>query len=179
MKRFLFLLSCLYLLPARIVAQEVQLPEKESGHKFTVLLSHAQLSKGIDPVYGKRQWHALPAWCVDYDYIMNRRWMIGVHSDIITETYEVESYDNKTLKRTHPLSASVVGSYTFAKRWAFMLGAGGEFAHEGNYFLTTLGIEYEYELPDNFELIGSANYQLKWDAYDTYLIGIGISKILR
>lgn len=172
---FAFLLLCY----GHLIAQVNTEAANEHGHKLTLVLSHAHVSKGINPGTGKQQWLILPAWCLDYDYIISPKWHIGLHNDIITETYEVESYDNTVLHRTRPITCTAVGGYQFARRWTFLTGFGGEFAQEHNFFLTTFGIEYGYELPDDFEVMGMVNYDIKWNAYDTFLLGLGISKTLK
>lgn len=178
MKQTLLFFSFILILNSRSIAQGKTVAS-EHGHKFTLVLSHAHVSKGYNSGTGNQQWLILPAWCLDYDYIINPKWQIGLHNDIITETYEVESFDDVILKRTRPITCTVVGGYQFANRWTFLAGSGGEFAEEHNFFLTTFGIEYAYELPDDFEVMGMVNYDIKWNAYDTFLIGLGISKTLK
>lgn len=51
-----------------------------------------------------------------------------------------------------------------------------EFAKEGNYFLNRLDVEYRTEISNGWEVSGSLGYDLKWNAYDTWVLGIGISK---
>jgi hypothetical protein len=179
MKRLCFFVGCFALIQLMVRAQS---PEESFGlshHKFTLVLAHANLSRGINASTGKRQWQSLPAWCLDYDFMPSEKWHIGLHNDIITETYEVEDNENKTIQRTRPISSSIIGTYKFTPHWAFQLGMGGEFAKEQNFVLTRLGLEYGWELPGNFELSGVLNYDIKWNAYDTYVIGIGIAKLLQ
>jgi hypothetical protein len=174
MKHFTLFILC-------IIGSFVQVIAQNSGneHKFTLVLAHANLADGINPSTGKREWLALPAWCFDYDFSPSEKWSIGLHNDIIIETFEVESNDSKTIKRTRPVSSSIVGTYKFDEHLALQLGMGGEFAKEENFVLTRIGIEYGWALPKNFEVSGIFNYDIKWNAYDTYVIGIGVAKIIR
>ncbi|URM38914.1 hypothetical protein [Flavobacterium anhuiense] len=69
-----------------------------------------------------------------------------------------------------------MGIYKPNEHWSFLLGFGGEFAKEEDFFLTRAGIEYGYELPKGWEIFGTASYDFKWNAYDSWGIGLGIAK---
>jgi len=86
--------------------------------------------------------------------------------------------DNETLERSYPIVPALMGIYKPSESWSFLLGFGGEFAKEENYFLTRVGAEYGYELPKNWEIFGTFSYDLKWNAYDSWGIGLGIAKNL-
>jgi len=53
---------------------------------------------------------------------------------------------------------------------------GGEFAKEENFMLTRAGVEYGVEIRNGWEVSGNLGYDFKWNAYDTWTIGIGIAK---
>jgi hypothetical protein len=42
--------------------------------------------------------------------------------------------------------------------------------------LNRFGVEYAAELPNEWEVFGTLSYDLKWKAYDTWVLGIGIAK---
>jgi hypothetical protein len=142
-------------------------------------MSHAHVAEGFDPNTGSKQWRILPAWGLDYDYVFTEKWALGLHSDVVVETYDVETADGKVLKRTRPLASALLGTYKLNQHLALQLGLGGEFAKEETFALTRVGIEYGWELPGAFELSGVFNYDFKWNAYDTFLIGIGVAKLIR
>ena len=62
------------------------------------------------------------------------------------------------------------------ENWSFLLGFEAEFAKEENFFLTRVGVEYGYELPKKWEIFGTFSYDFKWNAYDSWGIGLGIAK---
>jgi len=81
----------------------------EKGHKLklsvTLLLAHAHVSQGIQN--GSIKWLALPSWMLSYNRVINNRWAIGLHSDIIIEDFAVESksrssHANNVLERSYP-----------------------------------------------------------------------------
>jgi len=151
-------------------------------HKLSVVISHAQVFQGRD-INGNKQVLSLPSWGLDYTYQFSPKWGIGLHTDIITETFEVEKHlanggDAQVIERSYPIAPALMGIYRLNRHWSFLLGAGVEFAKEENFFLNRAGVEYAAELPKGWEVFGSLSYDIKWNAYDTWLLGLGISKVL-
>jgi hypothetical protein len=150
-----------------------------SYHQLGLVLSHAHVFEGLDD-NGKRGVLSLASWGIDYNFFFRPKWGIGVHTDLILEDFKVEkTFGNKeSIERSYPVAPAVMGIYKPGEHWSFLLGMGGEFAREENFILTRLGIEYSVELSKGWEIAGCFGYDIKWDAYNTWTIGIGISKIL-
>jgi hypothetical protein len=144
---------------------------------LTLLLSHAHVFKGSEA--GKRKTLALPAWAIDYNYHFSPKWAVGLHTDIVLEAYEIE-FDKTggTLKRSYPIAPALTGMYKLNEHWTLSAGAGGEFAKEENFFLTRFGAEYGVEIRHGWELVGALTYDIKWNGYDSWILGLGISKAL-
>jgi hypothetical protein len=151
-------------------------------HTLGLVIGHAQVFKGRDAA-GNRKLLSLPSWGIDYTWMFKPKWGIGLHTDIIVETFEVEKhlesggYD-EVVERSRPLAPAIVGIYKPNRHWGFLFGTGLEYAKEATFFLTRAGAEYSAELPRGWEVFGSLNYDFKWNAYDTWTLGLGISKVL-
>lgn len=165
-------------------AQEKTEPKEsfKPHHILGVVLSHAQVFQGRD-ADGNKQSLSLPSWGIDYTYQFKPKWGIGLHTDIITETFEVEKHlsgggTGEVIERSYPVAPALMGIYKPNKHWSFLLGAGMEFEKEENFFLNRAGVEYEAELPKGWEVFGSLSYDFKWSGYDNWLFGIGIAKVL-
>ena len=152
--------------------------EKEflKHHNISVLLSHTYVSKGV--VDGDRQWLILPSVALDYNYVFLPKWSIGLHNDFIFENYKIEK-GNEEFERSTPIASAVTTGFKPGAHFTYQFGLGGEFAKEENFFLIRFGVEYSLELPKEWELISNFVYDIKWSAYDSFSIGIGISKSLR
>lgn len=151
-------------------------------HSLSIVLSHAHVFDGRD-IDGKRSTLVLPSWGLDYNYHINPKWSIGLHTDIIIEKFKVEKHlesggSGEVIERSFPIAPALVGTYTLNHHWKCLFGAGTEIAKEGNFFLNRAAIEYGVELPKRFELVGSITYDIKWGAYDTWVLGIGVNKAL-
>ena len=147
----------------------------EKKHSIAVLVSHTQIAEGIKGE-GKK-WISVPSWGIDYNYEINERWAVGLHNDIIVESFIVEHSDGTELERSSPIATAVVGMFKPIKNFSLLLGAGGEFSKEENLFLIKAGIEYGHRiLQDNWEIIASLTNDLKIDAYNSWNIGFGIAR---
>lgn len=151
-------------------------------HKLSVVISHAHVFQGKD-ADGNSQALFLPSWGLDYTYQFAPKWGIGLHTDIITQTFKVEKHlgfggSGDVIERSYPIAPALMGIFKPNKHWSFLFGAGIEFAKEENFFLNRVGVEYGVELPRGWEVFGSLSYDIKWNAYDTWVLGLGISKVL-
>jgi len=149
-------------------------------HQIGISINHVHVFEGKDDE-GNREVLSLPAWGVDYTYHLSKKWAIGLHTDFIIEKFKVEKNlesgdDKETVERSYPIAPALVGIYKLNDHWSFLLGMGGEFAKEENYLLTRAGAEYGYEMPKGWEVFGTFSYDFKWNAYDSWGIGLGIAK---
>lgn len=181
LKKTLFLAALLYLIiQNKISAQENEEKKFKPHHQIGISINHVHVFEGRDEE-GNRETLTLPAWGIDYTFQFHERWAIGLHTDFIMEKYKVEkvyaSEENKeTVERSYPIAPALIGIYKPNEHWSFLLGFGGEFAKEEDFFLTRAGVEYGYELPQGWEVFGTFSYDFKWNAYDSWGIGLGIAK---
>lgn len=165
------------LLSLPLLAQEGE-EEEESKHRIALVLGHAHVPEGIGSE-GEKQWLVLGSWGLDYDYRLNSHWAVGLHSDFIVENFELEEHfgrEKAVIKRSRPLASALVVTYKPGKHLTFLAGGGGEFAKEENFLLIRAGLEYSWKLPDEWELGVSLMNDFKIDAYDSWLLGLGVSK---
>lgn len=160
-----------------------QHPEKKSEEeafqphsRFTVMMAHYMFPHVVQMETGNKN-DLVPAWGVDYDYWFHPKWAIGLHSDLILQQYKIERKNDATeLSRSFPISSSLVGIFKPGKHLAFVSGFGKEFEKEETLNLWNIGVEYGFELPRNWELSLNFIYEDKFHAYDSWIMGIGISK---
>jgi hypothetical protein len=160
---------------------------KESHHQVGLVMGHTAIFEGEDE-NGDKKSLLLPSFGIDYTYFFKTEenkptWGIGLHTDIITETFKVtKNLDGgnteEVIERTMPIAPAILGIYKTSRHWAFLLGFGVEFAKEENLTFTRAGIEYGAEISDGWEVFGTFNYDFKWNVYDSWTLGIGIAKNL-
>lgn len=174
-----FSLLIIGLFSNKITAQKEEKAFKPH-HQLGLSINHVHVFEGRDDE-GNREVLSLPAWGLDYTFQFHEKWAIGLHTDFIIEKFKVEKNpasgeDKETVERSYPIAPAVMGIYKPNEHWSFLLGFGGEFAKEEDFSLTRAGVEYGYEMPKGWEVLGTASYDFKWNAYDSWGIGLGIAK---
>ncbi len=159
-------------------AQETE-QEKEKKHSLQFLLGHTQILESVNE-NGNKNWLSTPSFELNYNYEINEKWAIGLHTDIVLEDYSVENYskENSVIDRSTPIAPALVASYKFCNHFSALVGFGGEFSKEENFTLFRLGIEYSYEFHENWELVSNITNDLKINAYNSFSIGIGVARKL-
>ncbi|MCU0389095.1 MAG: hypothetical protein MUE71_10865 [Chitinophagaceae bacterium] len=184
--RYLFLAISWLCFPFWLFSQETSASEShepfKKTHSLSLAIGHAHVFDGRD-AEGNKKVLALPMWAFDYNFQFSPKWGIGLHTDLITETFEVEKHlenggEGEVVERSTPIAPAIMGVFKPTHHWGFGLGLGGEFAKEENYVLTRAGVEYVAEIGNGLEVFGAIQYDFRWDAYDTWTIGLGISKAL-
>ena len=169
------------LIATAVTAQETEKKEEEAlkgTHRVSLILGHSHLSEGIQD-NGKKGWKTIPSIGFDYDYWISNHWALGIQNDIMIEDFEVEDHGNTVIERSKPFSSVAAVIFKPGKHVSFIAGMGGEFAKEENFALTRLGIELGWEMKNNWEFGISLLYDIKWNAYDTWVFGFGICKLIK
>lgn len=166
-------LILLFISSLGIYAQEAE--EELLRHKVMMVLSHTHVPAGVD-VDGKRNWVTLPSVGLDYDFRLSEHWAIGLHTDMVVENFKYESEESAVYERSRPIALVLVGSRRFGEHLTVLLGGGVEFALEENLTLARLGLDYAWELQNEWELAFSLVNDFKIDAYDSWVLGLGVGR---
>lgn len=175
--KILLVLPSLFITYFGFAQEEHENSEEFHHHSVSILISHTSIFQGYKE--GKRNIQSEPSWALNYNYAFNEKWSIGLHNDIIIETFEVEKTSgNEILERNTPIASVIVGSYELFKGFGIELGAGMEFDENESFGIARIGAEYGIELPKhNLKLLLGLDYDIVIDAYDSINIGFGIAKL--
>jgi hypothetical protein len=165
-------------------AQETEEHSAAEGHfhkhSLSVLLAHVHIGNGQEN--GSFQGIQRPSWMIAYNYSFNEKWAIGLHGDIILETFSVERSgaqgeegSDELLERDYPISLVGAGTFKPIEHLGIILGGGLEFDKSEAFGLFRIGLEPNLRLSKKVELILNLSYDIKIDAYDNWNLGFGIS----
>ncbi len=143
-------------------------------HSVGILLGHAQVRQGENE--GSIKWLTMPSFALDYNYSFSKKWSVGLHNDIILENFRVELFDKEVIEREKPIASVITTGFKPEKHFTYQLGLGAEFSKEENLALIRVGVEYGLEIINDWEFIANLVYDLKWNAYDSFGLSVGISK---
>lgn len=146
-------------------------------HSISILLSHTHILNGVEN--GGIRGINRPSWMLAYNYSLSERWALGVHGDIITETFEVEAHGSESeadfLERKYPVSLVGAASYKVIDHLAVQVGGGFETDGSETFGLVRFGLEPFMRISNRIELLLNLNYDIKIDAYDNWTLGFGIA----
>ena len=154
--------------------------EKDSHHDFkhhriAYGLGNSHIPKGQNSAGGTFKLF-IPTWSLEYEYWFNHNWGVGLHSDLEFMTYVIEEHDGSVLEREFPLMFTLIGARRIKKGLIFYAGPGIELEKHKNLFVLQLGLAYEFELPNNWDLSPSYVYTGKEDVYNTYTFLLSVGK---
>jgi hypothetical protein len=156
-----------------------QAQEERHRHMFTIMMANSHIPN-MDGVEGQNDFSIVPTWGFNYDFSFSKKWAVGWHNDFILQQYKVVKEEDETIvERSYPFGSCIVASYRPFRRIAFVTGLGKEFEKNENFGMWKIGMEYGFELPKAWELVLNFQYDIKFEAYDSFLFGIGISKKYR
>ena len=150
-------------------------------HMISVEIGHSHASDGIRK--GERGWITLPSWAINYNYLLTEKWILGLHTDIIIENFEVKALHSDPdgpgiIERTKPVSVVGVVAYKPIHRLAIITGVGFEYAPEETFTVIRLGVEPSIPLNHRWEIVFSMVYDFKIDAYNSWSMGAGVGLLL-
>jgi len=183
MKKYLLLISILCITVVANAQSVDSSKEKEKEeirrHRITVMMANVHIPN-IEREQGQNKFTVVPAWGFDYDYWLNRKWAIGLHNDLILQQYKIVKEEDQTVvERNFPVGMCVVAIFKPIEHLSLVSGIGKEFEKHESFGMWKIGAEYGFELPKAWELSLNLQYDNKFKAYDTWLFGLGISKLIR
>ena len=120
----------------------------------------------------------IPSWGLDLEYWMNKKWGLGMHSDLEIETFVIvqDNGDLKGLERVSPLVLTLDALFKPWKGLVFQLGPGIEIEKSESYPLLRAGVEYEIEIGRYWDIAPTVFYDTRLDGYHTWSFAFGVGK---
>ena len=151
--------------------------ESKKHHQIGLLIGHTHISQGIQE--GKRRWKVLPAFGINYNYWINDKWAIGLHTDIVLDTYEVERYldggSEEIIERETPIAPALIIAYKPFEHISFLVGPGYEIEKEENLEFVRLEAEYNIEITHHLEFEAGLGCDFRINVYNSWSLVAGLS----
>jgi len=144
-------------------------------HRVALVIGHTHVPKAFQSSAGSKE-VIVPSWGFNYEYWLNHKWAIGLHSDMEIATYIIEHFDGTELERERPVIVSLVGIYKPWKGLELLTGFGKEFEPNHSFWVYRFGLEYEIEIGNEWDIAPTLVYDIKEDLYDSWTIGLGVGK---
>ena len=175
------ILLCFFYTGSAQEGEEHAAGDHHHKHSLSVLLAHVHIGNGQED--GVLRGIQRPSWMLAYNYSFNEKWALGLHGDIILETFFVEQSGKASeggesddlLEREYPISLVGAGTFKPIEHLGIILGGGLEFDKSEAFGLVRFGMEPNLMLSERIELILNLSYDIKIDAYDNWNLGFGIA----
>ena len=148
-------------------------------HQVQRATTHTHISEGRNEA-GQRTWLALASWGINYNFHFAPKWSLGLHSDIILEDFLVrrESGEDVIVERKNPVALAAMGGYKFWGPFRALLGGGIEIEESENFGFIRFGLEPGWHFGGGrWEVSAIGTVEIKIDAYNSWMVGIGISRL--
>lgn len=153
--------------------------ENEEHHKHSIglFVSHTTIiSNGFSD--GGRDRFTVPSWGLTYNYHFSEKFSLGLHTDLIMESFFIETEEDNIIERELPVATVLVSGFRIAKNFKFAFGAGVEWEKNENFALFRFGLDYVFPIPSlGMEAGIFADFDVVIDGYDSSAIGIGLVKL--
>jgi hypothetical protein len=173
MKKIIGTLLIAFFLSNAIYAQEAEAEAGGKKHKIAFVLGYTHIPSAFEEGQSKKDIY-VPTIGLDYMYKLNEKWSFGCALDLELGSYLVR-FNREDLDRENALITAALVGYEIAPRWGILLGPGIEFEKNKNLLIIRSGVEYEFDLGQNWGLFPSINYDFK-EEYNTWSISIGLCK---
>ncbi len=133
------------------------------------MISHTHINTGIKNNKDEDAWLVLASFGLNYNYSLNKKWAVGLHTHMIMEEFAVKGdaglNENSLVRsggdeivgieRGRPVSVAIVGMYKIHDHIALLIGRGMEFSSHEDFKVVKFGIGFPFHIPNNWEVFGA------------------------
>ncbi|MGA9270469.1 MAG: hypothetical protein WBV45_07595 [Lutimonas sp.] len=149
--------------------------EELKHHHLILTIGHSHIPSGSS-VGGGNDLILIPTWGFSYEYIFSERLALGLKSDLEVSNYIITDENDAEVERENPFSTSLILSYNPIEGLGIFTGPGVEFEKEENYFIYTIGISYEFEIGNYWDLSPELGYEIKGGHTGAISFGLSVGK---
>jgi hypothetical protein len=175
LKPLIILFLFIFILPLASFGQvqEHAPSEHHKNHIIALIIGHTHIPRGV-PSASDSGPLIVPSWGINYDFLVSKKWSIGLHTDMEIANYVIEEKNGNQLERTRPFILSIVTAYRPWKGLIVGLGFGNEFEKHHNFLVYRFGLEYAFEINESWEIGPALTYDIKESTYDAWTLGFGV-----
>jgi hypothetical protein len=156
------------------VAQEVN-KESIKHHHIVFTIGHSHIPSSVSAVSDKKM-VLIPTWGFAYEYLFTKHIGLGWKNEIEVSNYIITNNEGNEVERENPFSTSIVFLYNPIEGLGFFIGPGVELEKEENFFIFSIGVSYEIEFADTWDLAPELTYESKGGHTGAITFGLSIGK---
>lgn len=173
--QFSIILFC-FLVTHHTFAQDENHEEaKHPRSRLGFFIGHTHIPVGFLSTTEKG-FFVVPSWGLAYDFRVAEKWSIGLHSEMEIATYAIEHSGGLELERERPIIVVLTAAYNPWKDLFVEAGFGNEFEKHQNFLIYRLGVGYEIEIRNQWDLAPALFVDFKEDIYVSWTLGLQVAK---
>ncbi|WP_420581995.1 hypothetical protein [Reichenbachiella sp.] len=153
--------------------EEISEESEESKFHVSVKGGAVFIPKG-EEISSEKHFVSAFAFGLELEYFLNNKWAMAIVADKETKEYEIPVNGGK-LERKNLMIVAALGAYRIKDNFLIFAGPGYEFEKHHNFFVLRVGLKYEIELENSFDLTPTFEFDFK-EKYTSQFVGIAIGK---
>ena len=147
--------------------------ESLKRHRIGLAMGHSHIPTATE-IEGENSVALVPSWGLSYTYRFSERFSIGLKSDLEISKYTIEDSEGEELDRENPFSLALSIEYKFYKGLGAFIAPGIEFEDSEDLFISLIGVFYEVEINETWDLTPELIYELKGGHTGAVIFGLGV-----
>lgn len=179
--RRLLVLAFIAVAMLNCVAQEVEKEKDSTRKRLSFLMAYGIIPEHITADDATSNYlYIVPEIGINYDVFITPRFALGLHTDVILQKFEVKEFkDDIKVERMFPITMNLMVLYKPNSNWTVLTGGGAELEKNKSYSMAALGLEYEIELNDTWDVGFNVMFEHRIKAYNSFLFGVGFTKVFK
>jgi hypothetical protein len=162
------------------LAQEEDTYAKESetteGHLNRIGLCSGLTFVPTDLTSGKKDFLVVPTYGLEYERRIKKWFALGIVNEFELENYMIEHETEESIERSYIYVVSILAFFKPVKNLVIFAGPGYELTSEHNFEVLKMGVSYEFELSEKWDLAPLLYLDRVSDLYTTYSFGLSIGR---
>ena len=153
------------------------LEEERPKYRAALLIGHTLI-----PDEHAGEHFFIPSWGLDLEYWFQEHWGMGLHSDVELESYVVfHQNGSELMERNLPVVVTLDALFKPWRGLVLQVGPGIELERSENLPLVRMGLEYEIELRNHWDLSPTIFYDGRFHSdvmrrVSTWSVALGVGK---
>lgn len=182
MKAFKILFSVLFMLMVGTAFGQSHEDTNHHKHEFKHFRAAFNLAHAYIPsaTISDKKFVIIPVIGLDFQYLFNKKWAIGLKNDLEIANYIVENSENfeKNITRETPI---IISLPVYFSPWenngvTFFMGAGIELEQHENFSVFRFGVGYDLHLGHHWDVAPEIVYDLKNGHINSFTMAFVVGK---
>lgn len=130
------------------------------------------------PDIQSRETLVIPAWGLEAEYFIFKKWALASHFELEMLTYFVEGKEREVVERDYPMIISLLVLRELPKSIVFGLGYGREYDKNRDFDLINFNASRQIPLGNHWDFSPGITYNHRFNAFNSWSINLAFGRSL-